>query len=78
MATAIVPTVGLSNGVELPVLGFGVFQIPPDQTEQAVLGALDAGCRALDTARSYLNEEAVGAAIKASGVPRDAAGTGRL
>jgi 2,5-diketo-D-gluconate reductase A len=71
MATATIPSVQLSNGVEMPVLGFGVFQIPADQTEQAVSDALDAGYRSLDTARSYLNEEAVGNAIKASGVPRD-------
>jgi 2,5-diketo-D-gluconate reductase A len=66
-----IPTVSLSNGVEMPVLGFGVFQIPPDQTEQAVLDALETGYRSLDTARSYLNEEAVGRAIAAGGVPRD-------
>ena len=70
MATARIPTVELSNGVKMPVLGFGVFQIPPDQTEQAVLDALNTGYRSLDTARSYLNKEAVGSAIKASGVPR--------
>jgi 2,5-diketo-D-gluconate reductase A len=61
----------LNNGVEMPVLGFGVFQIPAEETEEAVLGALAAGYRSLDTARSYLNEEAVGRAIKASDLPRD-------
>ena len=71
MATAAIPTVELSNGVEMPVLGFGVFQIPPDETEQAVIDALNTGYRSLDTARSYLNEDAVGNAIEASGVPRD-------
>lgn len=71
MATATPPTVKLSNGVEMPVLGFGVFQIPLDQTEQAVSDALAAGYRSLDTARSYLNEEAVGRAIRASSIPRD-------
>src|SRR5579862_3465039 len=70
MASATIPTVELSNGVEMPVLGFGVFQIPADETEQALMGAIEAGYRSLDTARSYLNEEAVGSAIKASGVPR--------
>jgi 2,5-diketo-D-gluconate reductase A len=65
-----VPTVKLNNGVEMPVLGFGVFQIPLGQTEQAVIEALAAGYRSLDTAASYGNEEAVGKAIKASGVPR--------
>jgi 2,5-diketo-D-gluconate reductase A len=71
MATATIPTVTLNNGVEMPVLGFGVFQIPLEETEQAVNDALAAGYRSLDTARSYLNEEAVGRAIKASGIPRD-------
>ena len=55
----------------MPILGFGVFQIPADETEQAVLGALETGYRSLDTARSYMNEEAVGSAIAASDVPRD-------
>jgi 2,5-diketo-D-gluconate reductase A len=71
MARATIPTVKLSNGVEMPVLGFGVFQIPLDQTEQAVADALAAGYRSLDTAASYQNEEAVGRAINASDVPRD-------
>ncbi len=66
-----IPTVKLNNGVEMPVLGFGVFQIPTDQTEQAVADALAAGYRSLDTAASYGNEAAVGKAIKASGIPRE-------
>jgi 2,5-diketo-D-gluconate reductase A len=70
MATATIPAVKLSNGVEMPVLGFGVFQIPLDETERAVADAIATGYRSLDTARSYLNEEAVGRAIKASGIPR--------
>lgn len=69
--TVHVPTVTLNNGVEMPILGFGVFQIPADQTEQAVTDALAAGYRHLDTAASYHNEEAVGRAIAASGIPRD-------
>ncbi|MFE4755827.1 aldo/keto reductase [Streptomyces mirabilis] len=64
-------TVILNNGVEMPILGFGVFQIPPEQTEQAVTEALAAGYRLLDTAAAYLNEEAVGRAIKNSGIPRE-------
>jgi 2,5-diketo-D-gluconate reductase A len=64
------PTVTLNNGVQMPVLGFGVFQIPAEQTEQAVTGALAAGYRHLDTAASYGNEEAVGRAVKSSGIPR--------
>ncbi|MGP3690357.1 aldo/keto reductase [Streptomyces sp. IBSNAI002] len=62
--------VTLNNGVVMPVLGFGVYQIPPEQTEQAVADALAAGYRLLDTAAAYGNEAAVGRAIKAGGVPR--------
>ncbi|MCA1040694.1 aldo/keto reductase [Bacillus infantis] len=61
----------LNNGVEMPVLGFGVFQIEDHgQCEQAVYDAIKAGYRLIDTAATYLNEEAVGKAIKRSGVPR--------
>ncbi|GAA3808457.1 aldo/keto reductase [Streptomyces coacervatus] len=63
-------TVTLNNGVEMPILGFGVFQIPAEETERAVTDALAAGYRLLDTAASYGNEESVGLAIKASGIPR--------
>jgi 2,5-diketo-D-gluconate reductase A len=52
MATETVPTAKLSNGVEMPVLGFGVFQIPAEETEQAVIAALEVGYRSVDTARS--------------------------
>ena len=69
--TVHVPTVTLNNGVLMPILGFGVFQIPADQTEHAVTDALAAGYRHLDTAASYGNEEAVGRAIAASGIPRE-------
>ncbi|MFF9817499.1 aldo/keto reductase [Streptomyces sp. NPDC014006] len=64
-------TVTLNNGVEMPILGFGVYQIPPEQTEQAVSDALAAGYRSLDTAAAYGNEEAVGRAIRSSGIPRE-------
>lgn len=64
-------TVTLNNGVEMPILGFGVYQIPDDQTEQAVSDALTAGYRSIDTAAAYQNEEAVGRAIKSSGIARD-------
>lgn len=64
-------TVTLNNGVEMPILGFGVYQIPPEQTEQAVSEALETGYRHLDTAAAYGNEEAVGRAIASSGIPRD-------
>lgn len=63
--------VTLSNGVEMPILGFGVYQIPAEQTEQAVRDALAAGYRHIDTAAAYGNEEAVGRAIADSGIPRD-------
>ncbi len=56
MATAAIPTLALRNGVEMPVLGFGVFQIPPDETERAATDAIDAGFRSLDTARSIRSD----------------------
>jgi diketogulonate reductase-like aldo/keto reductase len=65
-----VPSVTLINGVEMPVIGFGVFQIPPDETEQAVATALEVGYRLIDTAASYGNEEAVGRALRSTGIPR--------
>lgn len=65
------PEVTLNNGVQMPILGFGVFQVPDEQTEQVVTDALEAGYRAIDTAASYGNEEAVGRAIAKSGIPRD-------
>jgi len=61
----------LNNGVQMPILGFGVFQVPDEQTEQVVTDALAAGYRAIDTAASYGNEEAVGRAIAKSGIPRE-------
>jgi 2,5-diketo-D-gluconate reductase A len=63
-------TATLNNGVRMPILGFGVYQIPAEQTEQAVTDALAAGYRHIDTAAAYGNEEAVGRAITASGIPR--------
>lgn len=64
--------VTLNNGIEMPILGFGVFQVTdPGECEQAVVDALQAGYRLLDTAAIYQNEEAVGRAIKRSGVPRE-------
>jgi 2,5-diketo-D-gluconate reductase A len=64
-------TVKLNNGVEIPLLGFGVFQIPDaEECEQSVLEAIHAGYRLIDTAAAYGNEEAVGKAIKKSGVDR--------
>lgn len=66
-----IPTFTLNNGVEMPILGFGVFQIPAEETEQAVLAALKLGYRSIDTAAAYQNEEAVGRAIAKSGIPRE-------
>ena len=63
--------VTLNNGVKMPVLGFGVYQIPPSDTERAVSEALEVGYRHIDTAAVYKNEEAVGKVIAASGIPRD-------
>lgn len=63
--------VKLNNGVEMPLLGFGVFQVPdPNECERSVYDAIQVGYRLIDTAASYQNEEAVGKAIKRSGVPR--------
>ena len=61
----------LNNGVEMPMLGYGVFQTPPDQTERYVSEALEVGYRLIDTAQAYGNEEGVGAAVRASSVPRE-------
>lgn len=67
-----IPTVTLHNGIKMPMLGFGVFQMNDlAQCEQSVYDALLAGYRLIDTAASYLNEEAVGRAIKRSGIPRE-------
>ncbi|HSB01479.1 MAG TPA: aldo/keto reductase [Anaerolineales bacterium] len=65
-------TAKLNNGVEIPILGFGVFQVTDAEIcERSVSEAIQAGYRLIDTAASYLNEEAVGRAIKSSGVPRE-------
>ncbi len=65
------PMLTLNNGVGIPQLGFGVFQIPPQETQVAVGEALAAGYRHIDTAAAYRNESGVGAAISASGIPRE-------
>ncbi len=65
-------TIVLNNGVQMPMLGFGVFQVPDAaQCEQSVYDAIAAGYRLIDTAASYKNEEAVGRAVRRSGVPRN-------
>jgi len=66
-----IPTIALNNGVEIPQLGFGVFQVPDDETTAAVTAALAAGYRSIDTAAIYGNEAGVGRALAASGIPRD-------
>ncbi len=67
-----IPTVTLNNGLKMPILGFGVFQVPDlAECERSVLDAIETGYRLLDTASSYKNEEAVGTAIQKSGVARE-------
>ena len=64
-------TVILNNDVEMPQLGFGVFQVPdPEECEKSILNALETGYRLIDTAAAYMNEEAVGKALSKSGIPR--------
>jgi 2,5-diketo-D-gluconate reductase A len=66
-----VPTIALNDGTTIPQLGFGVFQVDPDETERIVSDALEIGYRHIDTAAIYGNEAGVGRAIAASGIPRD-------
>ncbi|WP_151770212.1 aldo/keto reductase [Streptomyces abyssomicinicus] len=66
-----VPPIVLNNGVEMPQLGFGVWQVPDDEAERAVATALEAGYRSIDTAAIYGNEEGTGKAVAASGLPRE-------
>lgn len=66
-----VPTVTFNNGVEIPQLGFGVWQVPPDEVYDAVAAALETGYRSIDTAAMYRNEEGVGRAVAASGIARE-------
>ena len=66
-----IPDIKLNNGVELPAIGLGVFQTPPDETRSAVAAALDSGYRHIDTAAAYGNEREVGEAIHASKLDRD-------
>lgn len=63
--------VTLSNGVKMPQLGYGVYQVTKDECERCVLDALKTGYRSIDTAQSYFNEEEVGNALQKSGVPRE-------
>jgi 2,5-diketo-D-gluconate reductase A len=68
---ATVPTLTLNNGLEIPQLGFGVYQVPPEDTKDAVLAALEVGYRHIDTAEMYGNERGVGEALRASGLARE-------
>jgi 2,5-diketo-D-gluconate reductase A len=68
---SVVPSLVMNNGSRIPQVGFGVFLVPPEETEQAVAEALKAGYRLIDTAQGYRNEEGVGAAIAESDVSRD-------
>ena len=61
----------LSNGIRMPLLGYGVFQVPPQEAERCVADAISVGYRLIDTAQAYFNEEGVGAAIAKSGIPRE-------
>ena len=63
-------TIKLSNGVEMPLLGYGVFKVAPDECERCVGDALNVGYRLIDTAQAYFNEEGVGNAISKSGISR--------
>jgi 2,5-diketo-D-gluconate reductase A len=65
------PTITLNDGTSIPQLGFGVFQVPPEDTAEVVSQALEIGYRHIDTAEMYQNEKGVGEAIAASGIPRD-------
>jgi len=65
------PSLVMNNGIQIPQLGFGVFLIPPEETEKAVSEALTARYRLIDTAQGYRNEEGVGAAIASAGIQRD-------
>ena len=64
-------TIKLNNGVEMPLLGYGVFLVPPQEAERCVSDALEVGYRMIDTAQAYYNEEGVGAAIKRRGIKRE-------
>jgi diketogulonate reductase-like aldo/keto reductase len=66
-----IPSVTLNNGVEIPQVGLGVFQVPDNGTQACVETAFELGYRHIDTAAAYYNEEGVGAAVRASGLPRD-------
>lgn len=64
-------TVKLNNGIEMPILGYGVYQVTPEECERCVTDAISVGYRSIDTAQAYHNEEGVGNAVSKSGIPRE-------
>ena len=64
-------TILLNNGIEMPLLGYGLFQVPPQEAERCTRDALEVGYRLIDTAQAYGNEQGVGDAIRQSGIPRE-------
>ena len=64
-------TVKLYNGIEMPILGYGVYQVTPEECERCVADALRVGYRSIDTAQAYFNEQQVGDAIRKSGIARE-------
>ena len=66
-----IPNVTLNNGVEMPIIGYGVYQVEPQEAERCVLDAISVGYRSIDTAQAYYNEEGLGLAISKCGIPRD-------
>ena len=64
-------TIKLNNGVEMPILGYGLFKVPPQEAERCTSDALEVGFRLIDTAQAYDNEEGVGTAIAKSGLKRE-------
>ena len=64
-------TIRLNNGIEMPLLGYGLFKVPPQEAEHCTRDALEVGYRLIDTAQAYGNEQGVGDAICRSGIPRE-------
>ena len=64
-------TIRLNNGIEMPILGYGLFQVPPQEAERCTRDVLEVGYRLIDTAQAYGNEQGVGDAIRQSGLPRE-------
>lgn len=69
--TSQIPLITLNNGVKMPTLGYGLFQVPVDIAKRCVKDAIDCGYRLIDTAQAYQNEQGVGDAVKESGIKRE-------